>query len=416
MIKTRPALRFRLMAVLAVLAMVVAACGSDEPEAESAPQTTAAQAEAPTTAAAVEEMEEMEEMEEEPEPVADEPEDAMEEKVLTIGVPGDIETLDPCCANFIRSHEALLMVYDVPVIHPIIEQGGAMVGDADNLLPRYFESWVEHDDGVTYTIKVREGMTFDDGTPINAETVRFMIDRNLNTPGGGAWLLTNIAFVTKPPTVIDEYTLELVSDQPSPMVMQSFYMSSSAAVDPRIVEANATDDDPWATEYMSRNADNPSGPYRLVSRTPDQEVVFEARDNFWGGRPAYDRIVWKVIPSPAERVQLLKAGVIDLAVGLGTEEFNALDGSEGVKVVRTPSKNMAYVGMNNSIAPFDDVTVRQAVSYGVDYDDILENVYKGDAPPALRGYPQRFGRLARRSSRLHAGRCQGPGDPGLERL
>ncbi len=163
------------------------------------------------------------------------------------------------------------------------------------------------------------------------------------------------------------------------MVMQSFYMSSSAAVDPAVVAANATDDDPWATEYMARNADNPSGPYRLVSRTPDEEVVFEARDNYWGGRPAYDKIVWKIIPSPAERVQLLRAGVIDLAVGLGTEEFNALDGSEGVKVVRAPSKNMAYVGMNNSIAPFDDVAVRQAVSYGVDYDDILENVYKGDA-------------------------------------
>lgn len=375
----RSAGRLRLIAVFAALALVVAACGSDDAEPESTPATTAAQATTATTAAAATEEAPAEETMEEPAEEAPAEEPMMEERVLTIGVPGDIETLDPCCANFIRAHEALLMVYDVPVIHPIVEQNGAMVGDADNLLPRYFESWEEHDDGLTFTIKVREGMTFDDGTPITAETVRFMIDRNLNTPGGGAWLLTNIAFVTKPPTVIDEYTLELVSDRRSPMVMQSFYMSSSAAVDPNVVAANATEDDPWATEYMARNADNPSGPYRLVSRTPDEEVVFEARDNYWGGRPAYDRIIWKIIPSPAERVQLLKAGVIDLAVGLGTEEFNALDGSEGVKVVRAPSKNMAYVGMNNSIAPFDDVAVRQAVSYGVDYDDILENVYKGDA-------------------------------------
>ena len=374
--KTRSVVWLRLIAVLAVLALVASACGGDEDEPEAAPATTAAP---DTTAAAAAEEAPAEEPAAE-EPAAEAPaEEPMEERVLTIGVPGDIETLDPCCANFIRAHEALLMVYEIPVIHPIIEQGGAMVGDADNLLPRYFESWVEHDDGLTYTITVRQGMTFDDGTPITAETVRFMIDRNLNTPGGGAWLLTNIAKVTKPPTVIDEYTLELVADQPSPMVMQSFYMSSSAAVDPKVVEANATEDDPWATEYMARNADNPSGPYRLVSRVPDQEVVFEARDDFWAGKPAYDKVVWKIIPSPAERVQLLQAGVIDLAVGLGTEEFNALDGSEGVKVVRTPSKNMAYVGMNNSIAPFDDVAVRQAVSYGVDYDDILENVYKGDA-------------------------------------
>lgn len=377
----RSTMRRLLLTAAVVMALAAAACGSDDPAPTTAaseePTTTTALAPTTTAAPADDDME-MEEAPAEPEETmaAEEP---AEEKVLTIGVPGDLETLDPCCANFIRSHEALLMLYEVPVIHPTVEQGGALVGDADNLLPLYFESWTEHDDGLTYTIKIRQGMTFEDGSPINAETIRFMIDRNLNTPGGGAWLLTNIAFVTQPPTVIDEYTLELKSDKRSPMVMQSFYMSSSAAIDPKLVDANATEDDPWAIEYFKANADNPSGKYKLVSREPGQEFVFEARDSYWGGRPAYDRIIWKVLPSPAQRVQLLQSGDIDLAVGLGTEEFNALAGSSGVKVVKAPSKNMAYVGMNNSIAPFDNVTVRRAVSYAIDYDDILENVYKGDA-------------------------------------
>lgn len=377
----RLTMRRLLLTAAVVMALAAAACGSDDPApttlASEEPTTTTALAPTTTAAPADDDME-MEEAPAEPEETMT-PEEPAEEKVLTIGVPGDLETLDPCCANFIRSHEALLMLYEVPVIHPTVEQGGALVGDADNLLPLYFESWTEHDDGLTYTIKIREGMTFEDGSPINAETIRFMIDRNLNTPGGGAWLLTNIAFVTQPPTVIDEYTLELKSDKRSPMVMQSFYMSSSAAIDPKLVEANATDEDPWAIEYFKANADNPSGKYKLVSREPGQEFVFEARDSYWGGRPAYDRIIWKVLPSPAQRVQLLQSGDIDLAVGLGTEEFNALAGSSGVKVVKAPSKNMAYVGMNNSIAPFDNVTVRRAVSYAIDYDDILENVYKGDA-------------------------------------
>lgn len=387
MSKNRWTLRGGLLSALAALALVAAACGSDDPAPEPAAATTQAAAtaepEVTTTAAMAEEPamdEEPDMMEDDSAPAMDEePEMPAEEKVLTIGVPGDIQTLDPCCANVIRAHEALLMLYEVPVIHPTVEQGGSLVGDADNLQPLYFESWTEHDDGLTYTIKIREGMTFEDGTPITAETIRFMVDRNLNTPGGGAWLLTNIAFVTTPPTVIDEYTLELKSDRRSPMVMQSFYMSSSAAIDPKVVEANATEDDPWATEYMAQNADNPSGKYKLVSWVPDQEVIFEARDNYWGEPAAYDRVVWKIIPSPSSQVQLLQSGDIDLAVGLGTEEFSELDGSEGVKVVRAPSKNMAYVGMNNSIAPFDDVAVRQAVSYAIDYDGILENVYNGDA-------------------------------------
>ena len=362
--------KLRWLAPLVAFALLAAACGGDS-STDSGEDGTSTLAEAPADPT--------DDQASEP---TDEPTDtpsADGELVLTIGVPGDIQTLDPCCANFIRSHEALLMLYEIPVIHPTVDQNGALVGQATELESRYFESWEAHDDGLTYTIKVRQGVTFADGTPITAETVRFMVDRNLNTPGGGAWLLTNIASVTQPPTVIDDYTLELKSDRPSPLVMQSFYMSSSVAIDPRVVEANATEDDPWATEYFSRNETNGSGPYEIVSRVPDQEVVFKARNDFYLGSPAYDTIIWKVIPSPAERVQLLKAGAIDVAVGLGTEEFVALEGADGVNVVKAPSKNMAYIGLNNSIAPFDNVLVRQGVSYGVDYNDILDNVYQGDA-------------------------------------
>ena len=379
----------RWLALLAVFAMLAAACGGGDDDADGGDAgDDAATTEAPAAddagseAAGSDDAADTTEGPASDDEGAEEPSD--EETVLTIGVPGDIETLDPCCANFIRSHEALLMLYEVPVIHPTVDQGGSLIGEATQLESRYFESWEAHDDGLTYTIKVREGVTFPDGTPITAETVRFMVERNLNTPGGGAWLLTNIAQVSEPPTVIDDYTLELTSDQPSPLVMQSFYMSSSVAVDPRVVEANATEEDPWATEFLSRNAENASGPYELVSRIPDQEVVFEAREDFYLGPPAFDRVVWKILPSPAERVQLLQAGAIDVAVGLGTEEFAALQGADGVNVISAPSKNMAYIGLNNSIAPFDDQAVRQAVSYGVDYDDILENVYQGDAQ-RLRG-------------------------------
>ena len=302
-----------------------------------------------------------------------------EERVLVVGVPGDIETLDTCCANFIRAHEALELVYEPPVLHRTVEQNGALIGAAGDLMPRYFESWEAHEDGLTYTIKVRPGVLFDDGTEVTAETVRFMTERNLNTPGGANWLLRNIAFIQEPPEVLDKYTLRFTSSEASPMVMEHFYMTSSAIIDPKVIEKYATEDDPWAMEHLSRNVENASGPFRLVSRVADQEVVFEARENYSFEPQAYDRIIWKIIPSNAERVQLLKAGVIDVAIALGTEDFAALEGAEGVSVERFPSKNLAYMGLGNRIAPFDDKTVRQAVSYAVDYDDILDNVYKGEA-------------------------------------
>ena len=308
-----------------------------------------------------------------PEPMED------EERVLVVGVPGDIETLDTCCANFIRAHEALELVYEPPVLHRTVEQNGALIGAAGDLMPRYFESWEAHPDGLTYTIKVRPGVLFDDGTEVTAETVRFMTERNLNTPGGANWLLRNIAFIQEPPEVLDKYTLRFTSSEASPMVMEHFYMTSSAIIDPKIVEKYATEDDPWAMEHFSSNVENASGPFRLVSRIADQEVVFEARENYSFEPQAYDKIIWRIIPSNAERVQLLKAGVIDVAIALGTEDFAALEGAEGVTVQRFPSKNLAYMGMGTKLSPFDDKAVRQAVSYAVDYDDILDNVYKGEA-------------------------------------
>ena len=353
--------------------LAAAQAAADEARSEAAAAQTEADEARDAAEAAMEAAAEAEAAATAPAPTED------EELILTVGVPGDIQTLDPCCTNFIRGHEAQLIVSDTPVIHPIVEQDGALVAVADEVAPVYFESWEEHPDGVTYTIKIREGVTFDDGSEVTAETVRFWVDRNLNTPGGGAWLLTNIAFIDEPPEVIDKYTVRFTANAPSPMVMQQFYMTSSVPVDPKVVEKYATEDDPWAIEHFSSNVENPSGPYRIASWLPDQEVVFEKRENYWGEERAYDKIIWKIIPSNAERVQLLSAGVIDVAIALGTEDFAALQGVDGVVVQRFPSKNEAYVGMGNSIAPFDDVLMRQAVSYGIDYDDILTNVYKGEA-------------------------------------
>jgi peptide/nickel transport system substrate-binding protein len=299
---------------------------------------------------------------------------------LIVGIGGDIETFDVCCANFIQSHHALYAVYEPPVIYPTIEvAGGALVGDPAGVVGTVFESWQASDDGLAYTIKIREGLTLHNGTPINAELVKFTIDRNLNAAGGGTWLLNNIAFVTKSPEVVDEYTIRLVGDAVSPMIMSQFYMTSSAMLDPAIVKEHATEDDPWAKEWMARNVASGSGPYKIVSHIPDQEIVLEAWDGYLAGKAPIERMIWKIIPSAAQRALLLRTGDIDIAEGLGEEEIKSLEGVDGVQIVKAPSGTQVYYGMNSSIAPFDDVLVRRAVSYAINYDDIIQNVYNGDA-------------------------------------
>ena len=216
-------------------------------------------------------------------------------KDLVVGIGGDIETFDVCCANFIQSHHALYAVYEPPVIYPTVKtSSGALVGDASDLDGTVFESWKAHSDGLTYTIKIRQGLTLHNGKPINSDLVHYMFDRNLNTPGGGAWLLKNIAFVTKPPEIIDDYTIKLTGDKPSPMVMSSMYMTSSSMIDPEIVKEHATSEDPWATKWMTRNIAGGSGPYKLVKHIPDQEIIFEAWDGYKGDKAKIKRMIWKI--------------------------------------------------------------------------------------------------------------------------
>jgi peptide/nickel transport system substrate-binding protein len=301
-------------------------------------------------------------------------------KTLTIAIPGDIETLDPCCSNFIRANTAIAQVYDTPVsLKPVKSAAGAMIGQPSEIQGIVYESWTRQPDNVTWIIKIRKGLAFHDGTPITAKEVAYTYERSLATNGGENWLQRNIAFVTKPPVVLDDYTIKLVGDQPSPMAISVLYMDGAGIVQPSVIKSHSTADDPWATKWMARNVAGGSGPYMLKEHVADQHVIFEANPKYWRGAANISRVIWKVIPSPAERVSLLKSGAVDMAEGLGTADLQALAGVAGVKVVQSPSENMVYVGMNNSIAPFSDLSVRQAVSYAVNYEDILSNVYHGQA-------------------------------------
>ena len=118
--------------------------------------------------------------------------------------------------------------------------------------------------------------------------------------------------------------------------MSSMYMTSSSMIDPEIVKEHATSEDPWATKWMARNIAGGSGPYKLVKHIPDQEIVFEAWDGYKGDKAKIKRMIWKIIPSAAQRALLLKSGVIDIAEGLGEEELKSLKGSDGVKIITAP--------------------------------------------------------------------------------
>lgn len=316
------------------------------------------------------------------EPVAEaqEPAASNEEVTLVVAVPDDIQTLDHCCANFIRANQAIYHVYEVPVIHAAKQlESGALVGDTSQLEGLAFESWERMENGTDIKIKIREGMKFRNGKEITADDVAYMLERSLNTQGGMNWLVTNIMSVSKPPTVNGKYELTLHTDRPNPLSIPALYMSGGAIIDAEEVKAHATEDDPWAEEWLAKNVAGGSGPFYIESWKPDEEVVFRANPDYWRGKPKIDRLIWKIVPSPATRVTLLLNGAVDVVEALTTEELLALKDKPGVKIITVPSKNMVYLGMNSGLEPFDNKQVRQAISYAVNYDDIVQNVYNGEA-------------------------------------
>jgi peptide/nickel transport system substrate-binding protein len=304
-----------------------------------------------------------------------------EQSTLTIAMAADVQTLDPAYANFIEAHWAIQQMYDTPVNLETQEVDGALVARSTKIEPMAFESWERSADGLTYTVKIRQGMRFHDGSPVTAEAVKWTFDRNLATKGGMNWLLTNIGFI-KEAKLVDDFTIELRAEKPSVLAMPALYMDGGGIMDPDSIKPHATPDDPWAEKWLAKNAANSSGPYVLESRIPDQELVFRAFDDYWAGPPKIKKIVWKVVPSTAQRLSLLKDGAVDIAYGLPPDQLASLEGTAGVKVARFPSDTQILIGLNNLMPPFDDKSLRQAVAYAVDYDSILEEVYRGHAQRA----------------------------------
>jgi peptide/nickel transport system substrate-binding protein len=305
---------------------------------------------------------------------------SLDNSTLTIAVAGDVQTLDPAYANFIQAHWAIQQMYDTPInLKTVKAPDGSLVAGSAKIEGMIFKSWKRSADGLTYTVQIRKGIKFHDGTPLTAQAVKWTFDRNLATKGGMNWLLTNISFITKKPKVLGPYTIQLKADKPSVLAMQALYMDGGGILDPNEVKKHATAADPWATKWLSTNVANGTGPYVLTQRTPDQEVVFKAFDQYWAGAPRIKTIVWKIVPSSAQRLSLLKAGAVDIADGLTPDQLTSLKGASGVKVVRTPSDTQTMIGLNNLVGPFKDKTLRQAVSYAINYDGILKDVYHGNA-------------------------------------
>jgi peptide/nickel transport system substrate-binding protein len=242
-------------------------------------------------------------------------------------------------------------------------------------------SWERLDD-FTMQFKLRENVTFHNGEPFNAEAVRYSLERfkQPETKSGLASFYSNILRAD----VIDDYTVNVVTEQPDPILLNKMSGFNTNIVPPKYCEE-------VGKEGFSANPVG-TGPYKFVSWVRDGDLVLEANPDYWGPKPAIQRVRFKFASQAATRVAALKAGEVDLCIGVPPDEIESINASGRAKVETLASNRIIFYGFTCNVPPLDDPKVRQAISYGIDVDSIVKNILL-DIPKRTYGLlaPWHFG-------------------------
>ncbi len=270
---------------------------------------------------------------------------------ITIGIPQDLEeSLDPHKAVGAGTKEILFNIYE-----------GLVKADKDgNLIPAVASNYEISEDGLTYTFTLREGVKFHDGSTVTAEDVLYSIERNADD-GTGTALIP--AFLNIADYKADGNNIVITLATPDPDFLQYMIMA--------IIPASNTDPDTNAIG---------TGPYKFVSRAAQENVILEAFDDYWGEKAYIKNVTLKICSSADTITTEMLGGSIDLFARITTAQAMQLENSDFTILEGTMNLVQAMY-LNNGVAPFDDVRVRQALCYAVDPDAIIDLAFDGKGTP-----------------------------------
>ncbi len=318
-----------------------------------------------------------------------------DENTLIIAVSRDLQNIDPTLTSGnINTWEFLTNVYSWLIDYEVVTMDdGTMVGDPNSFVGGLAESFEWTEDGTTVTFTMRDGLKFSNGDPLTAESVKFTFDRLFDQQGV---TVGNMALAEVPDKhhieLIDSKTIAIHLDRANSLLFGNMAQAGNSILNPNVVGPHMTDDDPSAHEWLkSDTRGTEQGPYRLESRDPGNQYVLVRNENYFGEPAHIERIVFQVIPDPSSRLAQLVSGAVDIAMELPTVDIPALEANPDITVHRNTSRTISYIGMNNEVAPFDNKLVRQAISYAVPYDTIVNDVMNGYAiqlkSPIPKGTP-----------------------------
>ena len=269
---------------------------------------------------------------------------------ITVGIAADLDTsLDPhVSSSSAGTREVLFNIYE-----------GLLKPDTDgNLIPAIAEDYTVNETADTYTYTLREGVRFHNGKTVTVGDVVYSLSRAAGLETGEPLVaeLKGIASVE----ATDDKTIVIKLSAPDAEFNAYMYA-------PIIPE----DSDPTA-EVVG------TGPFRFVSRTPQDNVVLEKFADYWGEGAILDKVTLKVIPDGQTMVMSLRSGAIDMAERLSSSQIADL--SE-LTVLEGSSNIVQALYLNNDFEPFRDLRVRQALCYAIDKHAVIDLAADGHGTP-----------------------------------
>lgn len=238
--------------------------------------------------------------------------------------------------------------------------------------PHLAESWETSQDGLTWTFKLRQGVTFHDGEPFNAATIAWWIPKFTGTENE---MMTSAIERVE---AVDDHTVRFLMKRPDPNLIYNLASVNMGIPSPKSYDA-AGDAGYGVTEAVG------TGPYRLESFVVSQETVLVANENYaWASDlignkavPNLKRLTMREIPDASTAFLELKTGGVDMLLDVPTDFLPQLKAQPEIEFRELPSYGVTFVAINTRIAIFSDMRVRQATALAIDQGAILKSVYGG---------------------------------------
>lgn len=247
-------------------------------------------------------------------------------------------------------------------------------------VPGLAERWEASGDGLVYTFYLRQGVTFHDGTPFNAEAVRFNLERITS-----ADLASQKArFMLGPyerAEVVDEYTARIYLSEPFAPFLDSLSQVYLGLASPTAVKQ-------WGADYQLHQVG--SGPFVFAEYVPGDHLLLRRNPDYAWGPPVYghkkaqlEEIEFRIFTDPATRSPALETGEADVVGEIPPQDAARLKESADFRIEAIPIPGVSLMFfMNTARPPLDDVRVRQALLYGTDRPAIISAVFRDTSPVA----------------------------------